>query len=169
MGLGYPGGPKIEKAAEKGDENRFSFPKPLIKEDNFNFSFSGLKTSVRLQVEKLTNENNVLKESDVQDIAASLQKTIADIMVAKLQKVIDFIKNDYPETNDLVVSGGVAANKYIRNAISELAKKNNMNFAAPDIKLCTDNGAMIAYAGLERFKLGLYDSLDFAPRPRWEL
>jgi len=169
MGLGYGGGPKIEKAAKNGDENRFKFPMPLSKEKNCNFSFSGLKTAVRLQVEKLTSEDHVLKEQDVNDISASLQKTIAKMMTIKLQRAIDIFKKEFPEGKDIVVSGGVAANQYIRNSIGKLAEENDMVFSAPPIKLCTDNGAMIAWAGLERFRLGMTDDLNFAPRPRWPL
>lgn len=169
MGLGYPGGPKIEQSAKLGNENRFAFPKPLANKNNCDFSFSGLKTAVRLQVEKLVSEEQTLKEQDVNDISASLQKTIADVMVLKLQKAIDIFKEEFPEGKDLVVSGGVAANQYIRDAISKLAEENDMTFSAPPIKQCTDNGAMIAWAGMERFKLGLIDDLSFAPRPRWPL
>jgi N6-L-threonylcarbamoyladenine synthase len=169
IGLGYPGGPKIEKQALNGDENRFEFPKPLTKQDNMDFSFSGLKTSVRMKVQELTDENNELKEQDVNDVCASLQKTIADIMVIKLSKAIKLYKQQHPDGKDLIVSGGVAANKYIRNALKELAEKNGLKFNAPDIKLCTDNGAMIAYAGLLKFEKGQFDSLDFAAKPRWPL
>jgi N6-L-threonylcarbamoyladenine synthase len=169
MGLGYPGGPKIEQSAKNGDANRFKFPRPLCKEDNCNFSFSGLKTAVRLQAEKLTSEDNVLKEQDVNDISASLQKTIADVMVIKLQKSIDIFKAEFPDGKDIVVSGGCAANQHIRDSIDELAKDNDLVFSAPPIRQCTDNGAMIAWAGMERFQLGLVDDLSFAPRPRWPL
>ena len=103
------------------------------------------------------------------DICACFQYAAADCLVRKLRKAIEIFKQKYPEGKHLVVSGGVAANTYLRQKLKQLAETNHLEFAAPPIQFCTDNGVMIAWAGLERFKAGLTDTLDFKPRPRWPL
>lgn len=171
--LGYPGGPLIEKAAASGDETRFSLPRPLIGSGDCNLSFSGLKTAVRKIVESYTPDGNidhsVISPQDTADICACFQFVATDCLVRKLKKAIAIFKQKYPNGKHLVVSGGVAANTYLRRKLSELADQNGLEFAAPPIRFCTDNGVMIAWAGLERFSKGYVNDLDFKPRPRWPL
>jgi N6-L-threonylcarbamoyladenine synthase len=173
LGLGYPGGPIIEKMAKSGDENRFSLPRPLKGKDGCNLSFSGLKTAVRKIIETYSNDNNInnveIPDQDICDICASFQLAVTESLTHKLQKAIDIFKEKHPDGKDIVVGGGVAANQFIRNKLNQLAKDNNLIFSAPPIKLCTDNGTMIAWAGLERFRIGIQDNLNFKPRPRWPL
>jgi len=173
LGLGYPGGPLLEKAALSGNQERFVLPRPLIGSDDCNLSFSGLKTAVRKIIESYTEDGDInhaeLEPQDINDICASFQFAATDCLVKKLKKAIDIFKAKYPSGKHLVVSGGVAANTYLRNALKNLAQKSSLIFAAPPIKYCTDNGVMIAWAGLERFRAGYVSSLDFKPRPRWPL
>ncbi len=173
LNLGYPGGPIIEKMAELGDENRFVLPRPLANSGDCNLSFSGLKTAVRKIIESYDSngiiEHAILHKQDVADICASFQKAATESLVSKLKKAITIFKNNYPEGKDLVVSGGVAANTYLRNHLKELAQKNGLLFSAPPVKFCTDNGVMIAWAGMERALKGMHNELDFKPRPRWPL
>ena len=173
LGLGYPGGPMIEKMAAVGDDSRFSLPRPLIGSGDCNLSFSGLKTAVRKIVESYspdgTVEHAILPKQDVADVCACFQMTATDCLVKKLERAIKYFKQKYPEGEHLVVSGGVASNTYLRSALKNLAEKNDLEFAAPPIRFCTDNGVMVAWAGLERFRLGYTSPLDFKPRPRWPL
>ncbi len=173
LNLGYPGGPMIEKMAQLGDEDRFVLPMPLQHSKDCNLSFSGLKTAVRKIIESYSEdgilEHAILRKRDVADICASFQKVATLCLVNKLKKAIDIYKEKYPNGEDLVVSGGVAANTYLRASLKELALKSGLKFSAPPIKFCTDNGVMIAWAGMERAQKGLYNSLDFKPRPRWPL
>lgn len=165
LGLAYPGGPEIERLAEKGDPNRFSLPRPMIGRDDANFSLSGLKTAVRLEILKLEK----LSESDVKDLAASFQAAIVDIMVDRVRVALRrFSENDARPTG-LTIGGGVGANGAIRRALSQLCAESGLRFVSPPAALCADNGAMIAWAGLERLKLGMTDDFAFAPRPRWPL
>lgn len=173
LGLGYPGGPIIEKMAKSGDENRFILPRPLKGKDGCNLSFSGLKTAVRKIIETYSEDGNIdninIPNQDLCDICASFQLAVTDCLTHKLQKAIDIFKEKHPEGKDIVVGGGVAANQYIREKLNNLAKDNDLIFSAPPIRLCTDNGTMIAWAGLERFRTGIQDELNFRPRPRWPL
>ncbi|MBR2033246.1 MAG: tRNA (adenosine(37)-N6)-threonylcarbamoyltransferase complex transferase subunit TsaD [Alphaproteobacteria bacterium] len=173
LGLGYPGGPMIEKMAALGDEDRFVLPRPLHNSGDCNLSFSGLKTAVRKIIESYSPDNNIehaiLRKQDVADICASFQKAATESLVHKLQKAIVTFRTKYPQGNDLVVSGGVAANTYLRNRLKQLAETEGLTFSAPPIRFCTDNGVMIAWAGMERALKGMYDDLDFKPRPRWPL
>jgi N6-L-threonylcarbamoyladenine synthase len=171
LNLEYPGGPKIEQMAKNGDENRFIFTKPLLNNKNkeekekakYNFSFSGLKTAVRREVERLDR----LTLKDKEDICASFQKTIVEILINRLQNIIRFNMNKNIDT--VVVSGGVAANQYIKNNLENVCMKNGYNLVTPPIKLCTDNGVMIANVGLERIMLNLTNDLAVEPLARWEL
>lgn len=170
LDLGYPGGGAlVEKAALSGDSRRFNFPRPLAKEKNMDFSFSGLKTAVLHAIKSLPAP---LTAQDKSDICASFQAAVIDVMSIKVARAIDRFSADFSDcdkSKTLVVAGGVAANKSLRQALQELAEQRGFSFVAPSLKLCTDNGAMIALAGLERLKLGLTDSLAFRPRPRWPL
>lgn len=173
LNLGYPGGPMIEKMAVLGDENRFVLPRPLQNSGDCNLSFSGLKTAVRKIIESYSPDNNIehaiLRKQDTADICASFQKAATESLIYKLQKAIVAFKTQYPEGKDLVVSGGVAANTYLRDRLQKLADTEGLVFSAPPIRFCTDNGVMIAWAGMERALKGMYDDLDFKPRPRWPL
>lgn len=173
LGLGYPGGPIIEKLAAVGNSRRFVLPKPLFNSGDCNLSFSGLKTAVRKIIESYSPdgilEHAILPEQDVADICAGFQFTVTECLCQKLEKAIAYFKQHYPEGKDLVVSGGVAANTFLRTRLELLAQARDMEFSAPPIRFCTDNGVMIAWAGLERFQNGYTNELDFKPRPRWPL
>lgn len=173
LGLGYPGGPLIEKMAAVGNADRFVLPRPLIYSPDYNLSFSGLKTAVRKIIELYSDngevEHAIIPKQDVADICASFQTAVTDCLIKKLEKAIKYFKQKYPEGKDVVVSGGVAANQYLRSRLEELVNNHGLEFSAPPIRFCTDNGVMIAWAGLERFRAGYTDSLDFKPRPRWPL
>jgi N6-L-threonylcarbamoyladenine synthase len=166
LNIGFPGGPQIEKIAEGGDPNSFKLPRPMYKSKNPNFSFSGLKTSFSQTVLR-----NQLTSTLIQDLSASLQKTISDCLVDRTKiALINFQKIINSNSNiQLVVAGGVASNKYIRHELEKLASASNANFIAPPIHLCTDNGAMIAWAGYEKYNFEGETDLNFQPRPRWPL
>lgn len=167
LGLGYPGGPAIEAAADQGDPARFDLPRPMTGRPGCDFSFSGLKTRVRMAIEGLPP--GAVQDRDVADISASFQTAVADTLTERTGNAIALFREDCSEGGTLVVAGGVAANGAIRSALSALAKNHGMAFHAPPAKLCTDNGAMVAWAGIERLRLGLTDAMDFKPRPRWPL
>jgi len=173
LGLGYPGGPLIEKMAAIGNANRFVLPRPLIYSPDYNLSFSGLKTAVRKIIELYSDngevEHAIVPQQDMADICASFQTAVTDCLVKKLEKAVKYFKQKYPAGKDVVVSGGVAANQFLRGRLEELALNNGLEFSAPPIRFCTDNGVMIAWAGLERFRAGYTSDLDFKPRPRWPL
>ena len=166
LGLGYPGGPLVERAAKDGDPAKFAFPRPMTGKPGCDFSFSGLKTSVRRAVETLDGE---MTPGVVADLAASFQTAVAETLAARTRNAIKIARQRHPGLKHLVVAGGVAANTAVGNALSALADKSGLTLVKPPPALCTDNGAMIAWAGLERFRLGLTDPLDFKARPRWPL
>ncbi|KKB78849.1 protein kinase [Devosia soli] len=166
LSLGHPGGPAVEKIAQRGDPKRFRFPKPLLREERLDFSFSGLKTAVRLQTEALAP----LTDQDVADIAASFQETVAQIVGYRAHQALERFAAQFPgEPIRLVVAGGVAANKRIAEALRVPSEEFGAELIVPPIALCTDNGAMIAWAGAERLALGDMDNLSVAARPRWPL
>jgi len=160
--LGFPGGPAVEKAARSGDAGRFPLPRPLKGTAEPHFSFAGLKTAVLREVEKLGHEPT---DQDKADLAASFQAAVVDCIIDRTKKALTLA----PHVTALVVGGGVAANTAIRTALTELAAARGLPFIAPPHWLCTDNAAMIAWAGLERLKLGLTDPLDVPARARWPL
>jgi N6-L-threonylcarbamoyladenine synthase len=165
LGLGYPGGPAVEAAARSGDAQRFDLPRPMLGKKGCDFSFSGLKTAVRLAVE-------ALPAHDVQaraDLAASLQRAVAETLADRTARAAALFRTEHPAGRHLVVAGGVAANGAIRASLGAVAARYDLALAVPPPALCTDNGAMVAWAGLERLRLGLVDGLDFAARPRWPL
>jgi N6-L-threonylcarbamoyladenine synthase len=165
LGLGYPGGPMIERAAVDGDPTAFSFPRPLVGRPGCDFSFSGLKTAVRHRVEQLTNEG-LFSSTCVPSLAASLQAAIADILDDRTTQA--FRQLSSPPTA-LVVGGGVAANRALRARLEQVAARHAVPFLAPPPALCTDNGVMIAWAGLEYLRSGRMSPLDVRARPRWPL
>jgi N6-L-threonylcarbamoyladenine synthase len=165
LGLGYPGGPAIERAAATGEARNAPLPRPMVGRDGCDFSFSGLKTALRMAVEK----RGALSAAGQADLAASLQESIIASLADRTRHAIALFGERYPDGKTLVVAGGVAANTALRRRLTDLAARAGLDFVAPPLSLCTDNGAMIAWAGLERLKAGLVDALDFAPRPRWPL
>jgi N6-L-threonylcarbamoyladenine synthase len=167
LGLGFPGGPAIERAAAGGNAGRFPLPRPLKGRPGCNFSFSGLKTALRETVASRGGTAD-LTPQDVADLAAGLQAAIGDCLVDRTRHAIAEFETRHGG-GPLVVAGGVAANRALRTQLRDLATQHGLAFAAPPPELCTDNGAMIAWAGLERLRAGLVDGLDFAPRPRWPL
>ena len=160
LNLGFPGGPAVERAAVGGDPQRFPLPRPMWRKPGCDFSFSGLKTAVRQTVEKLPAGD----AKAIADLCASFQRTVGDVLADRCANALALA----PATI-LVVAGGVAANLYLRTRLETLAAQHGARLVAPPVKLCTDNGAMIAWAGLERLRLGRTDALDFRPRPRWPL
>lgn len=169
MGLGYPGGPAIETHAKTGDAERFAFPRPYLDRDGCDMSFSGLKTAVRTQLLKLDDAGGVTAQ-DKCDVAASLQTAIADIVVQRLDRAAHMCQQQHIPISAIVVAGGVAANQAIRTRLVDVAATHEVTFVAPPLALCTDNAAMIAWAGAERINAGLpADGLDIEPRARWPL
>lgn len=166
LGLPYPGGPAIEKLAQSGNSHRIELPRPLKGEKRLDFSFSGLKTAVR----QAALEMAPLEKQDIADIAAAFQLAVTDTLADRVERSLNLFKTDYPEAEaTLVVAGGVAANQAIRTALQNLCDTHGFAFIAPPMSLCTDNAAMIAYAGLEHFAQGERSPLDIAPRSRWPL
>jgi N6-L-threonylcarbamoyladenine synthase len=166
LGLGLPGGPQVERLATSGDPERFAFPRPLLREDRLDFSFSGLKTAVRLVAEDIAP----LTERDVADICASFQQAVADIVEARSRSALARFARELPDASPvMVVAGGVAANRTIGAALRRAAEATGARLVIPPPALCTDNGAMVAWAGLERLALGAASALDVAARARWPL
>ena len=155
----------MEKLALCGDSTKYLLPKPLHGRSGCDFSFSGLKTAVRYKIDQLDNISSL----DKADIAASFQKTVCDVLVDRCANAIKIFQEEFGTNQSFVVAGGVAANKSIRGALENLSEQQGIKFIAPPISLCTDNAAMIAWAGIERFSKGFFDDLDFIPKPRWPL
>ncbi|MEM6615674.1 MAG: tRNA (adenosine(37)-N6)-threonylcarbamoyltransferase complex transferase subunit TsaD [Pseudomonadota bacterium] len=165
LGLGFPGGPAVENAAKNGDPTRFSFPKPLTGRPTFDISLSGLKTAIRQEAEAL----QPLSDGDISDLCASFQATVTEIITDRTARILDRLHADGVSLTAIVASGGVAANQTIRNALEDLAAERSLPVAMPPMHLCTDNGAMIAWAALEHHAAGRRDPLDFPARSRWPL
>jgi N6-L-threonylcarbamoyladenine synthase len=165
LGLGYPGGPQVERLAAQGDGARFSFPRPLRGRKEPDFSLSGLKTAVRLEAERIAP----LSDQDVADLCASFQAAIVDTTQDRLRAGLRIFTQQFGRPHALVASGGVAANRAVRDVLQVLARDFDIALVLPPPALCTDNGAMIAWAGAERLAAGLTDPLDVAPRARWPL
>jgi N6-L-threonylcarbamoyladenine synthase len=165
LGLGYPGGPLVEKEAVSGDAKRIALPRPMIGRDDANFSLSGLKTALRIEAEKIAP----LSDQDVADLCASFQQAVVDVVRDRLRNGLRMFGEQVGKPTALVCAGGVAANQAIRKVLHRVAFEAGTWLVAPPPALCTDNGAMIAWAGAERLALGLTDTLDFAPRARWPL
>ncbi|MCA0400824.1 MAG: tRNA (adenosine(37)-N6)-threonylcarbamoyltransferase complex transferase subunit TsaD [Proteobacteria bacterium] len=165
LSLGFPGGPAVEKAAREGNPERFTLPRPLLGKPEPDFSLSGLKTAVRLAAEAV----QPLRDQDVADLCASFQAAVVDCIVDRTRAGIRAFRRDVGTPSALVVAGGVGANKPVRHALQRLSTEVGLKLVIPPPALCTDNAAMIAWAGVERLSRGMSDGLDFAARPRWPL
>jgi len=165
LGLSYPGGPEVERVARGGDSARFAFPRPMLGRADANFSLSGLKTAVRNELSQLTP----LEAIDVADLCASFQAAVLESTADRLSVGLKLFQDKFGPPRALVAAGGVAANQAIRGALQEVAAKAQTTLIIPPPALCTDNGAMIAWAGAERLALGMLDTMDAAPRARWLL
>ena len=167
VGLGYPGGPQVEIHVRRGNPGRFDFPRPLKGREDCNFSFSGLKTAVRETVQDL----GALSEQDVADVCASFEAAVAETMADRLRRAVEMFRDLHPAVAQpaLIVAGGVAANARLKRVFEQSAAAHGFRLMVPPAALCTDNAAMIAWAGAERLALGLVDDLGFAARARWPL
>jgi N6-L-threonylcarbamoyladenine synthase len=165
LGLPYPGGPAIEAAARNGDPTRFDLPRPLIGRPNADFSLSGLKTATRVAAESVAP----LRDRDVADLCASFQAAIVDVIEDRMRVALQLFRERIGAAQALVIAGGVAANEAIRSTLARFSTQAGLKLVAPPSNLCTDNGAMIAWAGIERLRLGLSDEFSAPARPRWPL
>jgi len=163
LGLGWPGGPALERLAAAGDPARFALPRPLLGRPGCDFSFSGLKTAVAHLVAGFPRD-----AVPSADVAASFQQAVAEVMADRADHAMTLFAARHA-SRTLVVAGGVAANTALRAALAEAAAQHGFRLFAPPLKLCGDNAVMVAWAGIERLRLGLADPLDHAPRPRWPL
>ncbi len=169
LGLPQPGGPSIEKIAKSGDATAYTLPRPLLDRPGCDMSFSGLKTATLRARDQVIAVQSGLHPSDQANLAASFQAAVADVLTAKTRTALEIYLDYQPEMPAIAVAGGVAANQLLRAALTDLAKEHEVAFLAPPLKLCTDNAAMIAWAGIERYRLGLFDDLSLPGRPRWPL
>jgi tRNA N6-adenosine threonylcarbamoyltransferase len=165
LGLSYPGGPEVELEAARGDPKRFVLPRPMVDRPEPDFSLSGLKTALRLEAQKIAP----LTEKDVSDLCAAFQAAVIDVITDRLRVGLRVFRVRFGDPTALVIAGGVAANQEIRTAIAGMAAGAGVTLVAPPGSLCTDNGAIIAWAGAERLARGLTDTLDVSPRARWPL
>ena len=169
LGLPQPGGPSVEAEAAAGDPARFDFPRPLLDRPGCDMSFSGLKTAVLRARDRLIAEKGGLARRDRADLCAGFQAAVAEVLAEKTRRALDIHLAEAPAAPALAVAGGVAANATIRAALEGVAGRAGARFVAPPLALCTDNAAMIAWAGLELFRAGRRDGMDLAARPRWPL
>jgi N6-L-threonylcarbamoyladenine synthase len=165
LGLGYPGGPRVEQEALTGTAERFALPRPMLGRPHADFSLSGLKTALRLEAEKVAP----LRDQDVRDLCASFQQSVVEVVADRLRAGLKIFRDRYGQPTALVAAGGVAANQAIRKALQHVAFEAGTALVVPPPVLCTDNGAMIAWAGAERLALGLTDTLAVTPHARWPL
>ena len=165
LGLPYPGGPEVERAARDGDPKRFAFPRPMLGRPDANFSLSGLKTAVRNEASRM----GTLEPQDISDLCAGFQAAVLESTADRLSVGLRLFHEQFGAPRALVAAGGVAANQAIRGALQDVAAKAQTTLIIPPPALCTDNGAMIAWAGAERLALGMIDTMDAPPRARWRL
>ncbi len=165
LGLPYPGGPAVEQAAKTGNPKRFALPRPLIDRPGADFSFSGLKTAVRLAAEAAAP----LSDQDVADLCASFQAAVSDIVANRADHAMRTFRDSHDGPPVFVAAGGVAANEALRTALRKVAARHGFRLVVPPARLCSDNAVMIAWAGAEHLARGLTDTLDVAARPRWPL
>lgn len=169
LGLPQPGGPAVEAEARSGDPKRFRFPRPLLDRPGCDLSFSGLKTALMRMRDQIVAEKGGLTRKDRADLCAGFQQAVVDTLAEKTRRAIDLYLEESPSDPVIAVAGGVAANSAIRTALETVSAEMGVRFTAPPLALCTDNAAMIAYAGIERFRTGARDGLDLTARPRWPL
>jgi N6-L-threonylcarbamoyladenine synthase len=165
LGLPYPGGPQVERAALGGDAKRFAFPRPMLGRPDANFSLSGLKTAVRNEASRL----GTLEPQDISDLCAGFQAAVLESTADRLSVGLRLFHEQFGPPRALVAAGGVAANQAIRGALQDVAAKAETTLMIPPPALCTDNGAMIAWAGAERLALNMIDNMEAPPRARWRL
>ena len=165
LGLGYPGGPEVEREAARGEATRFVLPRPMLGRAEPDFSLSGLKTALRLEAEKIAP----LSDQDVADLCAAFQRAVVDVVADRVLAGLRVFRRRFGAPTALVVAGGVAVNQAIRRALETVASMADTSLVAPPAELCTDNGAMIAWAGAERIFRGMTDTLAASPRARWPL
>lgn len=165
LGLSQPGGPAVEERAKAGDETRFRFPRPLLDRPGCDLSFSGLKTALLRQRDQLISDQGGLHPEDVNDLCAGFQAAVRDVLVEKSRRAL----TECSGITGFAVAGGVAANGVLRSALESLCQGQSLPFVAPPLALCTDNAAMIAYAGAEKFAQDGADDLGLSARPRWPL
>ena len=169
LGLPQPGGPSVEAEARMGDAARSAFPRPLLDREGCDMSFSGLKTALLRTRDRIVEEKGGLTPADRADLCAGFQMAVADVLAEKTRRALRLYLAQNPADPVLAVAGGVAANSLIRSKIESVAAENRVRFVAPPLSLCTDNAAMIAYAGMERYRAGSQDDLTLVARPRWPL
>ncbi|MGH1369889.1 MAG: tRNA (adenosine(37)-N6)-threonylcarbamoyltransferase complex transferase subunit TsaD [Maritimibacter sp.] len=169
MGLAQPGGPSVEAAAKQGDPKAFKLPRPLLNKPGCDMSFSGLKTALLRERDRLVEADGGLYEADRNDLCASFQAAISDVLAEKTRRALDVYLALKPARPLFAVAGGVAANASIRGALETVCAKNDVAFVAPPLALCTDNAAMIAWAGIENYRAGQRDDMMLIARPRWPL
>ena len=165
LGLPQPGGPMVEAEAAQGSPKRFAFPRPLLDRPGCDLSFSGLKTAVLRARDALIATQGGITVQDRRDLSAGFQAAVADVLAEKSKRALAL----FPHATAFAVAGGVAANKAIRAGLETVCADAGMQFLAPPLALCTDNAAMIAWAGIERYRGGARDGMDLAARPRWPL
>lgn len=169
LGLPQPGGPAVEAEAEAGNPKRFSFPRPLLDRPGCDLSFSGLKTAVLRARDALIAAQGGLTVQDRRDLCAGFQAAVADVLAEKTKRALSVYAGLAADAPVFAVAGGVAANRAIRAKLETVCANYSVQFLAPPLRLCTDNAAMIAWVGLERYRIGLRDGMDLAARPRWPL
>lgn len=169
LGLPQPGGPSVEAEARLGDPERFRFPRPLLDRPGCDLSFSGLKTALMRMRDQIVAEKGGLTRQDRADLCAGFQRAVVDTLAEKTRRAIDQYLELAPSDPVIAVAGGVAANTAIRTVLETVCCAKCARFIAPPLNLCTDNAAMIAYAGIERFRAGARDGFDLTARPRWPL
>jgi len=167
LGLGWPGGPALEKLATEGDPKAFALPRPMLRREGCDLSFSGLKTAVVQTIARLPNGTPTSQQAA--DIAASFQQAVADVLADRAVHAMAMMRAESPTADMLVVAGGVAANQAIRASLDQAAQADGFRMVAPPMRLCSDNAVMVAWAAIERLRLGLTDTMAFDARPRWPL
>ena len=169
LGLSQPGGPSVEQAAKSGDAKRFNLPRPLLNQDGCDMSFSGLKTAILRARDSVVAEKGGLTAQDQADLSAGFQAAVTDVLIGKTRRAMQVYLRMNPAKRSFAIAGGVAANGTIRNGLMRLCAGLDTDFIAPPLSLCTDNAAMIAYAGIEMMQSGQRDDLTLSARPRWPL
>jgi len=169
LGLPQPGGPSVQAEAAKGEPKRFRFPRPLLDRPGCDMSFSGLKTALLRQRDAIVEEKGGLPVQDRADMCTGFQAAVVEVLAEKTRRALDIYLAENPSEPLLAVAGGVAANTAIRAELDTVCAAKGVTFTAPPLALCTDNAAMIAYAGLERYRTGARDGMDLSARPRWPL